>query len=279
MLIADALEELSIDDGEARCYFGARFLVWKSTGLGGYQVFGRPDASDARAFVALLAQIVANPRLHPQRLLGDFRELHIIESGAFAVLIDYLSAHKHDIASIGFREAILYAAGPVAATVVGFYEVASHEIASRCFREVSGATHWLERDELPAILDELAALRTSVVGTTVADSLRTLLDHDPSIDRINRAARSLRVSVRTLQRQLRSSGLSFRDELSDSRLRRAKTLLLTGDKIASIAAATGFASPQHFATWFKRHTGASPRDWNSDPPSPAGAGGKSTLPT
>jgi AraC family transcriptional regulator of adaptative response / methylphosphotriester-DNA alkyltransferase methyltransferase len=63
---------------------------------------------------------------------------------------------------------------------------------------------------------------------------------------------------------LRESGSSFRDELNAARLRRARDQLAAGIKVAAVASAAGFTSPQHFATWFKRQTGLSPSAWPGD---------------
>ena len=55
-------------------------------------------------------------------------------------------------------------------------------------------------------------------------------------------------------------GIAPRDYLRAVRLHRAKTLLLEGEPITSVAADCGFADQAHFTRWFRRTFGYTPGD-------------------
>lgn len=79
---------------------------------------------------------------------------------------------------------------------------------------------------------------------------------------IDRVARDLGTSVRTLQRRLASSGTSFDQVADDLRRARAFVMLRDGDdSIAAIAAKLGFADPSAFHRAFRRWTGGTPGAW------------------
>lgn len=113
-------------------------------------------------------------------------------------------------------------------------------------------------DLLIAELPRLAGLKPPV---SVSDRVLTLLATqlrlgDSSIDAI---AMRLAVGTRTLERQLRAEGTSFR-ELKQQFLReRAMTLLGTGDwSVAAVARSLGYSEPNSFSRAFTRWTGYPP---------------------
>ena len=97
----------------------------------------------------------------------------------------------------------------------------------------------------------------------------------PKIDRVA-AARG--TTVRTLQRRLAESGLTYRRLVDEVRFERACRLLGdSGTRLSDIAAALGYAHPAHFTRAFTRWTGMTPRAYrrrvasNSSVPSRAKA--------
>jgi AraC-like DNA-binding protein len=73
------------------------------------------------------------------------------------------------------------------------------------------------------------------------------------------AARALGRSTRSLQRELRAAGTSFRAELARARADVAAELLADSElKLETVAARAGFTSPSHFSRFFRRRTGRPP---------------------
>jgi AraC-like DNA-binding protein len=81
---------------------------------------------------------------------------------------------------------------------------------------------------------------------------------------IDHVARGTHVSVRTLQRQLRSQNLSYRQLQREAQLREAKRLLLaTSLQIADISRRLGYEKPKHFSAAFRAWTGEAPSHWRA----------------
>jgi len=79
---------------------------------------------------------------------------------------------------------------------------------------------------------------------------------------IDRTAQALNISVRSLQREMNSAGLSFRDLTSAIRIERAAELL--GDRrqnVGKIATLLGYSSSAHFARAYRRATSLSPTEF------------------
>ncbi|MCB1689134.1 MAG: helix-turn-helix domain-containing protein [Halioglobus sp.] len=79
---------------------------------------------------------------------------------------------------------------------------------------------------------------------------------------IQRCARKLGVSVRTLQAQLSDAGLKFSDILETQRLATAKAQLQQAQKsLDDVAAMLGYAEQSSFGRAFKRWTGMTPKHY------------------
>lgn len=259
MRVVATLEQLGQPESGPCCYVDRAFSVWNSgDGLGGTSVWGRPDAAVAQAYVDSLAAVLAQPESHPRVLVSDFRGLERVDPDAFEVVHGYIHDNAPAITALRAREVVLRPGGAVGSLVAGFYEVAPRVSDVRLFADPIDAGAWLGRPDLVDYLAQVDAARDSEQTPTRA--LRALLARQP-VPTVAAAARALGMSARSLQRHLRGDQTSFRDELRDARLRRARALLRDGVKLAAIAAEIGFATPQHFATWFKRQTGVSPSDW------------------
>jgi AraC-like DNA-binding protein len=77
---------------------------------------------------------------------------------------------------------------------------------------------------------------------------------------IRRGARSLGVSVRTLQRRLGDQQHSWGGLVREGRLKLAEVLLLDPTlHVRDIASSLGFADPSSFSRFFHASTGVSPR--------------------
>jgi len=79
---------------------------------------------------------------------------------------------------------------------------------------------------------------------------------------IESAARSLRISVRGLQRELNREGTDFRTLANAMRTKRALELLRSSKiSITAISASLGYAAPAHFARAFRKAIGFSPQEF------------------
>lgn len=97
------------------------------------------------------------------------------------------------------------------------------------------------------------------VRAAAGDLLRD--DVEPTIDRI---ARTLGMSGRSLQRRLRDHGTTLRAELDAERQAQARVLLIDVDvAIAEVAFLLGFSDQSAFTRAFRRWTGESPAVWRA----------------
>lgn len=89
----------------------------------------------------------------------------------------------------------------------------------------------------------------SVLGESIAAGLPTLAE----------VARRMNTSERTLQRQLKEKGTSFRDELEKARTEIARNLLQEGElSLVDIASYLAYGDQAAFSNAFKRNTGQTP---------------------
>jgi len=85
---------------------------------------------------------------------------------------------------------------------------------------------------------------------------------------IERSARALNLSVRTLQRRLQHAKLSYSELIDQVRHEDACQLLQVHSKsIADIARQLGYSDPSHFSRAFRRWEGVSPRAYRASAPS------------
>jgi AraC-like DNA-binding protein len=85
-----------------------------------------------------------------------------------------------------------------------------------------------------------------------------LLDRRPDIDWLGR---HLKMSRRTLQRQLSSHGTNFDSLLARVSLSRACDLLRSGARATDVALELGYSDPAHFSRAFRRWAGTTPHAW------------------
>jgi AraC-like DNA-binding protein len=82
---------------------------------------------------------------------------------------------------------------------------------------------------------------------------------------IQLAAEISGTSVRTLQRRLKQSDMSYSDLIKNARLERASSLLKnTDEKIIDIAYQLGYSDPAHFSRAFAQASGISPRKYRQE---------------
>jgi AraC-like DNA-binding protein len=78
---------------------------------------------------------------------------------------------------------------------------------------------------------------------------------------IRGVADALGTSVRTLQRRLRSEGVSYADVVQRTRCAEARALLRSRSRIGDVARQLGYSDPAHFTRAFQRWMGLTPREY------------------
>jgi AraC-like DNA-binding protein len=109
-------------------------------------------------------------------------------------------------------------------------------------------------DGLLELLETVAGAQEARLGARAfTDDVRlavdALLATDPSIERV---ARQLAISPRSLQRRLAADGLTFRDVVDETRLRRALELVRARTPAAEVAARLGFSDARAFRRAYQR---------------------------
>lgn len=95
-----------------------------------------------------------------------------------------------------------------------------------------------------------------IITTLLAGSCRAA-----SIDVV---ADTMGTSVRTLQRRLHASGVTYSEVVQRARRAAAQQMLKDrGAGIAEVARALGYSDPAHFTRAFQRWTGFTPRDFRA----------------
>lgn len=113
---------------------------------------------------------------------------------------------------------------------------------------------------LGGYLDKVRSTSRTTIQDRVADYIRGSLSSGNCS--IERCARKLNLSVRTLQAHLGDAGLHFSDMLERQRIDTAKHCLAqAGMSLDDVAARLGYAEQSSFGRAFKRWTGLSPKQF------------------
>ena len=259
------LDELARDPagryvaGDAYAHFCAGPSLW------GVVLWGRPDETQAYALGRSLILELGPPAM-PHASLFDASRLVGSDPGAFRAAEHYVTTFADALQKNVRRLALVRPAGLDGAVVAGAFDVMPRPFPVRVCDDARAALAWLaEGHGLPFGPDEgvarIAKLVEEVQRTPRAlVSLRAFLDaHLEALPAIDRAARAIGVSTRTLQRQLGEAGTTFSAEITAARIRAARRLLIETDaSITAIAMAVGCKTPQHFSALFRREVGEPP---------------------
>ena len=102
------------------------------------------------------------------------------------------------------------------------------------------------------------------VAQRVEQIIRALLAGGRGAASIDLVAERMATSVRTLQRRLRTAGLSYSGVVQRARRAAAQQMLKDrGAGIGEVARALGYSDPAHFTRAFQRWTGSTPRDFRA----------------
>ncbi len=124
---------------------------------------------------------------------------------------------------------------------------------------------------LGGYLEQLRASARTALSERVQDYIRGALP--TATCSIERCARALGMSVRTLQARLDEQGLTFSELLEQQRMHLARTYLARAQlSLDQVACELGYAEASSFGRAFKRWTGLSPRAYrraHAEPASPS----------
>jgi AraC-like DNA-binding protein len=101
-------------------------------------------------------------------------------------------------------------------------------------------------------------------GHRVQQIITALLADAGRAANIDVVAKTMETSVRTLQRRLRATGVTYSEVVQRARRAAAQRMLTNrGAGIGEIARALGYSDPAHFTRAFQRWTGSTPRDFRA----------------
>jgi AraC-like DNA-binding protein len=248
-----------------RYIYGPSYVVWwKSVQLNGILLWGRPDEEHILNITRALDAELA-PAVSPHGSLIDARRVCGVDPAAFNTLLRYVATRREAFSRLVTRQAVLRPDGLAGAAIAGFYAVLAPSYPVHVFTEPRAALAWLGPRHDLALCSELDGITARLTdGSVVVVALRGYLERSLGSASIARAARALRLSERSLQRQLQEAGTSFRSELNLAQVRAAKALMLdTSYELKRVATQVGCASPQNFSSLFKRLEGFSPSEWRA----------------
>jgi AraC-like DNA-binding protein len=105
------------------------------------------------------------------------------------------------------------------------------------------------------------------ISTDTVTALKLMLPSylDARLPSIAEMAEITGTSVRSLQRELATAGLTYSRLIDQVRFERGAELLRNTDaKIIDVAFATGYTDPAHFARAFRRMAGVAPREYRAN---------------
>jgi AraC-like DNA-binding protein len=244
-----------------RYFVGACQLVWcQSPTLCGSAHWGPPSENDMRQLTELF-ELTHHPALADRfDVFMDIHRVELVDWSAFDPLLTYLRRRMPEWARRIRKQAVVVAPGPTGMSLAGMVAVVGMTYPMQFFADSRAAIAWLARDDAAAAIDEAERLVADVRQLSpVVEALRGHLEGALADATVERAARALRISPRSLQRELQRAGTRFNAELAQARVRAACSLLEhSDDKIESIARRVGLSSSFRLSALFRRVIGETP---------------------
>jgi transcriptional regulator GlxA family with amidase domain len=238
---------------------GKSFMVWVQSPTRFGAAHRSPLEHIDQTTATALFGILTHPRLTgPFELLHDFLEVEDVDASAFTYAEMFIRHFGDALAARTRRLAVIRPSGLAGAAFTGIYHdwIPTRFDAKLC-RDRCEAYDWLGIDGDDR--RELEALQEAFSQPELLRRLRAALAADLRQATVERVARTLSLSVRSLQRHIAECGTSFSDELARARVLAAEALLIRGTtKIEAIARDVGFRSAAAFTSMFTRIHGASP---------------------
>jgi AraC-like DNA-binding protein len=200
----------------------------------------------------------------PYRSLVDARHVRRIDPRAFSALVGHLQQRRDAFMPLLEKQAIVRPDGVVGAVSAGVLTVVEWPARVAFFRSGADAIAWLAPGNSD-VAEEYDRWCDGLTSTTpLVARLREIVQAELVDVDLERAARRMKTSSRSLQRHLREANTSFAAVLDGARLDRAKELLASSDaKIAAVAQEVGYKSEQRFRERFTASTGVTPAEWRA----------------
>jgi len=236
----------------------ASVIVWAQTPQRVGLIHTGPFEPTDRAALEGMFEVSDAPHTAARpEVLHDVSAIGELDPEAFAFLEQFVASNADRLPRRVKRLAVVRPAGIAGAAVTGvFHQWIAPRVEARLCTTRIEAYEYLdipeaERAEIDAV--------TPVHGSPVLRAFREALLRDVRAATLARAAASVSISSRSLQRLLAANGTTFRRELARARIRIAEGILLDrADKLEAVARELGFSSASNFSTMFARATGEPP---------------------
>lgn len=218
-----------------------------SSTLAGCVVWGSPTAGDTELVLEAFGAL-EHPRIAPPiDFIVDGRGIESIDKAAVASLVGWVRKHQKRLALRVRRQVGVVGDNVTGLALAGIFPVFGALHSVQIARDAELASVDLS-PETRAAWDEITSVVETVRGSdSRMAALRDLMRDSPGEMSLERAARALSMSVRSLQRLLTEHGTSFSVELRDARFTVARDLLVTTtEKVAAIAARVGLSQTALF---------------------------------
>jgi AraC-like DNA-binding protein len=251
-----------VEDPVGRYVVGRGWMHFcAAPGLWGALLWGRAEPQNLASLFDLVDRTLQRADEHVSLL--DIRGLEHVDLAGFGLIGRYMSKHRSTLASRVIRHAVIRADGLLGAVVSGSYEIFAAPYPVSLFTDLGEALAWLDPPIEPAALEDVARLCESAAGVpSLLTQLHAVLATDLDNAELPRAAATMGISPRTLQRRLQELGTSFRAELDVTRIQEAQRRMLHSVcPLTQIAIDLGFSSLQNFSRQFRRVVGETPSAW------------------
>ena len=241
-------------------WLSTRYLLFSTSHeLLGVVAWGRAAEEDVLELLPLFDRPRASSLRTATDVLFDFRRLTDISHEAFVALLEGAQQRREEIAARVRRQAVVRWPGIVGAVVAGFGDQFRIDEERRLLPTLDEALQWLGQADASARARELDELvERAAFGSPTLARLEAWLSRNCANGSVDRAAASLGLSTRSLQRLLGEAGTSFRDQRRQACLTLAKHLLTeTDEKLETIAKRIGYTTPG-LVRLFERECATSP---------------------
>ncbi|MBX3190913.1 MAG: helix-turn-helix transcriptional regulator [Labilithrix sp.] len=242
----------------ARRYVVRRsFAYWQAERRAfGIILWGRPEEADVDEICAA-HEVGANPLFRGHTSLVDLRAVDAVDFLAFERLLAYLKKRRDDWSPNVSQQAVLHRGGFAHASVVGMFQFLRPGHPVKFFDDPVAAYDAVGAADVRAELEELRAALLDIPA--IVRRVQTAFEVLPPRAGFPAVARSVGMSVRTLQRHLAMAGSSLRHERQNHMLRASERLLEgTELDLDAIAAQVGASSASHLVTLFRSRRGTTP---------------------